>query len=218
MSAPGLLERLANGIVRCDGSMGYVLVRHGVSRNTSFEFLNIEKPELIGEVHKTYLEAADVDLLQTNTFGANRFHLRSFGRGHEKFVDVINREGVEIARAAAAGTSALIGGSIGPLTHSSGDALRSKAGEGDRDRSRRPRMRERAASRPAVRAVQAFACRSLLLSRTSARTSASTAMRGSPCTRSASPQIAPSLTRRVPRWRCWSGSVRRRWKRSVAPP
>lgn len=123
-TSPSFLERLRRGVIRCDGSMGYLLTRQGVSRDQNFDFLNIEKPEWVAAVHKRYVDEAAVDLLQTNTFGANRFHLRSFERNHEKFVEIINREGVAIARQASAGTNTLIGGSIGPLTHSAGDALR----------------------------------------------------------------------------------------------
>lgn len=122
----GLIERLERGVVRGDGAMGYLLTRGGISRNQSFDFLNVENPDLVASVHRQYLESAQVDLIQTNTFGANRFHLTSFGRSHEKFVEIINKAGVDIARQAAAGSDCLIGGSIGPLTHSTGDALGSK--------------------------------------------------------------------------------------------
>ncbi|MDF1660824.1 MAG: homocysteine S-methyltransferase family protein [Planctomycetota bacterium] len=125
----GLIERLEQGIVRGDGAMGYLLTRGGISRNQSFDFLNIENPDLVASVHRQYLEAAQVDLIQTNTFGANRFHLTSFGRSHEKFVEIINKAGVDIARQAVAGTHCLVGGSIGPLTHSTGDSLGSKLGD-----------------------------------------------------------------------------------------
>jgi len=123
------IQRLADGVVRGDGSMGYVLVREGVPRDRSFDFLNIDRSELVASVHRQYLEAGDVDVIQTNTFGANRLHLATFGRGHEKFVDVINREGVALARQAAEGTRALVAGSVGPLTHVAGDALHARPGD-----------------------------------------------------------------------------------------
>jgi methionine synthase / methylenetetrahydrofolate reductase(NADPH) len=122
----GLLERLETGIVRGDGSMGYLLTRSGVSRNQSFDFLNIENPDLVAKVHKTYIDQAAVDLIQTNTFGANRFHLSSFKRSHEKFVEIVNKAGVDLAKQVTKGSKCLVGGSIGPLTHSTGDALGSK--------------------------------------------------------------------------------------------
>jgi methionine synthase / methylenetetrahydrofolate reductase(NADPH) len=126
-----LLKRLETGIVRGDGAMGYILTRSGISRSQSFDFLNIENPDLVAKVHKTYIAKANVDLIQTNTFGANRFHLSSFGRSHEKFVEIVNKAGVDIARQAVTGTNCLVGGSIGPLTHSTGDSLSAKLGDKD---------------------------------------------------------------------------------------
>lgn len=121
---------LEQGIIRCDGSMGYLLARHGASRNESFDYLNLSDPQLVADVHRSYLDEAGVNLLQTNTFGANRLHLATFGKSRERLVQVVNKAGVDIAREVVAGTECMVGGSVGPLTHATGDWLSSSEDDG----------------------------------------------------------------------------------------
>jgi methionine synthase / methylenetetrahydrofolate reductase (NADH) len=105
------LERLAEGVVVCDGAMGTMLYSRGVFLNRCFDELNLSNPDLVRAVHAEYLEAG-ADVLETNTFGAHRFKLGPHGL--EAQVRKINREGARIAREAAAGRG-LVAGSIGPL-------------------------------------------------------------------------------------------------------
>jgi homocysteine S-methyltransferase len=91
--------------------MGTMLYARGVFINRCFDELNLSNPELVSSVHLDYV-AAGADLLETNTFGANRFKLGP--HGIEKHVVAINRAGAELARRAAQG-KALVAGSIGPL-------------------------------------------------------------------------------------------------------
>ncbi|MDR0984776.1 MAG: homocysteine S-methyltransferase family protein [Ruminococcus sp.] len=63
-------------ITLLDGGMGTVLAEHGISAHKKPELLNIENPELITSVHKSYLDAGS-QIIYTNTFGANRFKLES---------------------------------------------------------------------------------------------------------------------------------------------
>jgi homocysteine S-methyltransferase len=105
------LERLAEGVVVCDGAMGTMLYARGVFLNRCFDELNLSSPELVKGVHAEYVDAG-VDLIETNTFGAHRYKLGPHGL--EKQVVKINREGARLAREAARGR-ALVGGSIGPL-------------------------------------------------------------------------------------------------------
>ncbi len=75
-----------------------MLYAKGVFINKSFDALNLTQPELVGEVHQEYVRAG-ADVIETNTFGANRIRLGSFGladRLHE-----INARGATIARQAA---------------------------------------------------------------------------------------------------------------------
>jgi homocysteine S-methyltransferase len=91
--------------------MGTMLYARGVFINKSFDALNLTQPELVADVHQEYVRAG-ADVIETNTFGANRIRLGSFGladRLHE-----INAQGAKIARQAA-GEKAYVAGAIGPL-------------------------------------------------------------------------------------------------------
>src|SRR5918993_1531990 len=105
------IEALDSRVLVCDGAVGTMLYAKGVFINKSFDALNITSPELVGEVHREYVRAG-ADIIETNTFGANRTKLGSFGLGDT--LHAINVQGARIARAAA-GDRAYVAGSIGPL-------------------------------------------------------------------------------------------------------
>jgi homocysteine S-methyltransferase len=107
----GFLQALDERVLVCDGATGTMLYGKGIFVNRSFDELNLTKPELVAEVHREYLRAG-ADVLETNTFGANRFKLLPFGLADR--VAEINREGARIARGVAQG-QAFVAGSIGPL-------------------------------------------------------------------------------------------------------
>ena len=104
-------EALDQRVLVCDGAMGTMLYSKGVFINKSFDALNLSRPELVEEVHREYVRAG-ADVVETNTFGANRIKLGSFGLGDS--LVAINAEGARIARRAA-GERAYVAGSIGPL-------------------------------------------------------------------------------------------------------
>jgi methionine synthase I (cobalamin-dependent)/5,10-methylenetetrahydrofolate reductase len=104
-------EALTERVLVCDGAMGTMLYSRGVFINKSFDAMNLTQPELVEDVHREYVRAG-ADVLETNTFGANRIKLGSFGLA-DKLKD-INVAGVRIARRAA-GDRAYVAGSIGPL-------------------------------------------------------------------------------------------------------
>src|SRR5262247_3852783 len=104
-------EALDQRVLVCDGAMGTMLYSKGVFINKSFDALNLSRPELVEEVHQEYVRAG-ADIVETNTFGANRIKLGSFGLADS--LVTINVEGVRIARRAA-GERAYVAGSIGPL-------------------------------------------------------------------------------------------------------
>ncbi len=94
-----------------DGAMGTMLYQHGVFLNRCFDELNLTDPGLVKKVHASYIEAG-ADLIETNTFGANRLKLSKSGLAAD--VAQINRAGVRLAQEAAQG-SILVAGSMGPL-------------------------------------------------------------------------------------------------------
>lgn len=106
-----LLERLHESVVVADGAMGTALYERGVFINQSFDALCLGRPELVSEIHREYLQAG-AELLETNTFGANRARLA--GHGIEEQVREINAAAVRLAREAA-GDKAWVGGSMGPV-------------------------------------------------------------------------------------------------------
>jgi homocysteine S-methyltransferase len=95
----------------CDGAMGTMLYAKGVFLNRSFDELNLARPEIVADVHQAYVRAG-ADVLETNTFGANRVKLASFGLADR--LREINAEGARLARHAAR-DEAYVAGAIGPL-------------------------------------------------------------------------------------------------------
>lgn len=94
-----------------DGAMGTMLYSKGVFINKCYDELNLRSPEMVLEVHKQYVKAG-AEILETNTYGANRVKLTSFGLAEE--LREINMAGAALARKAA-GDSRYVGGAIGPL-------------------------------------------------------------------------------------------------------
>src|SRR5213596_629771 len=105
---------LQAGPLLCDGAMGTVLYARGVSLDACFDVLNLNNPRLVQAIHADYI-AVGADLIETNTFGANRFKLALHGLAGQ--VREINGRGVRVARDAreSTGRDVLVLGSIGPL-------------------------------------------------------------------------------------------------------
>src|ERR1700680_4317164 len=106
-------ERLKDSILIADGAMGSM--RHeSVGTQRCFDELNSTEPEAVFRVHQAYIEAG-AQIIETNTFGANRFKLEPLGLGDE--VQKRNGRGVKIAHEGrdSATREVLIAGSIGPL-------------------------------------------------------------------------------------------------------
>jgi homocysteine S-methyltransferase len=111
MSLPDFRSELDKRVLVCDGAMGTMLYARGVFVNRSFDELNLTQPDLVAEIHKGYAQAG-ADVLETNTFGANRVKLAAFGLGDQ--VRAINVQGAKVARHAAR-DHAYVAGAIGPL-------------------------------------------------------------------------------------------------------
>lgn len=101
-------------VILSDGAMGTLLHQRGAKIDESFVVLNITKPAMVAEIHREYIIAGS-NMIQTNTFDANRFKLSRFGI--EDRVEEINRAAVELVRRVAQATfrDVLIAGDIGPL-------------------------------------------------------------------------------------------------------
>jgi len=112
--AHSFLERLAQQPLLADGAMGTLIYARGVPFSHAYDELNASQPDLVEQIHREYI-AAGVDLIETNTFGANRIRLAEFGL--EDRVRELNNRGVRIAREAreVAGEGVFVAGSIGPI-------------------------------------------------------------------------------------------------------
>ncbi len=109
--ARDVLAALRDGVLVCDGAMGTVLYGRGVFLNRCFDELNLTQPGLVADVHDDYVRAG-ADVLETNTFGANRMKLSTFGLAEQ--TRDINVAGARLARQAA-GEDRFVAGAIGPL-------------------------------------------------------------------------------------------------------
>ena len=115
---PHFVDIFANRPILADGAMGTVLYARGVFINRCFDELNLSDPAMVLSIHEEYLQAG-AEILETNTFGANRFRLTRHGLGAK--VAEINAAGVKLAKQAVAhlrekqAGDAWVGGSIGPL-------------------------------------------------------------------------------------------------------
>ena len=111
---PTFLEAIERGPLLCDGAMGTLLYGYGVSLEHCLDETNLSKPALVLRAHSEYL-AAGAQIVETNTFGANRVKLEEndiAGQASE-----INAAGARLARQAVAlsGRHAYVAGSVGPL-------------------------------------------------------------------------------------------------------
>jgi len=108
-----LLERLLDPerIVVFDGAMGTMLYARGVFINVCYDELNVRAPDMVRDVHDEYVKAG-AEVLETNSFGANRTKLSPYGL--ETQVRDLNLAAARLARSSA-GDTRLVAGAVGPL-------------------------------------------------------------------------------------------------------
>jgi methionine synthase / methylenetetrahydrofolate reductase(NADPH) len=111
MPQPAFREALDQRVLVCDGAMGTMLYGKGIFLNRSFDELNLTQPDLVAEIHQAYVRAG-ADVIETNTFGANRVKLAAFGLAER--THAINAAGARIARHAAR-DQVFVAGAIGPM-------------------------------------------------------------------------------------------------------
>ena len=104
-------EQLARRAMVADGAMGTMLYSRGVFINRCYDELNVSAADLVRQIHQEYVKAG-AEILETNTFGANRMRLAAFGFAEK--LRAINQAGVRLAREAAR-ENAFVAGAVGPL-------------------------------------------------------------------------------------------------------
>ena len=124
MTRPHLLDALRDTVLLCDGAMGsrvqeitLDIERDFWGRENCTDVLVLSRPDLVRDIHRGYFEAG-ADMVETNTFGAQRVTLGEFDLADRAFE--INRRAGELAREAAEsfsdGRHRWVLGSIGPGT------------------------------------------------------------------------------------------------------
>ncbi|MDO4634951.1 MAG: bifunctional homocysteine S-methyltransferase/methylenetetrahydrofolate reductase [Streptococcus sp.] len=102
-----LLETLKTKLLVADGAIGTLLYSHGL--NQCYEAYNLSHPEEIKSIHQAYIDSG-ADIIQTNTYGAKRSRLKTYGFGDD--VHAINLAGAKLAREVA-GDGTFVLGTIG---------------------------------------------------------------------------------------------------------
>src|SRR3954468_22241306 len=110
MSNAAALARLVDpeSLILFDGAMGTMLYAKGVFINQCYDELNVRAPDLVRDVHRAYVKAG-AEVLETNSFGANRLKLSQFGLAAQ--TAELNKRAAELAREAAdEGSDVLVAG------------------------------------------------------------------------------------------------------------
>ena len=115
MPRMNLRERISKDLFLLDGAMGTQLIARGIEVGKCNDYLNVESPDVVSDIHRSYFEAGS-DAVLTNTFGANKYALGRHRLAEE--AAKINSAGARIARRAG-GQDKYVLGDIGP----SGDFL-----------------------------------------------------------------------------------------------
>lgn len=105
-----ILTAIQDRVLLADGAMGSQLFAHGQENAASFDLLNLERPDEVVRIHQSYVEAG-ADILETNTFGANRIKLERL-EAEDRTAEA-NRRGAALARECA-GENRWVAGSMGP--------------------------------------------------------------------------------------------------------
>ncbi len=103
-------EYIKENLVLLDGAMGSLIYEKGVFIDKCYDELNLSRPELIRSIHEEYIRAG-ARVIETNTYGANRFKLKSHNLLEQ--IEEINLSGVSLAKDAAE-ENVYVAGSMGP--------------------------------------------------------------------------------------------------------
>lgn len=113
-----LLDQLQNNVLTADGAIGTLLYSYGL--NQCHEEMNLIEPEIVRNIHQQYIEAG-ADIIQTNTYGANRIKLARYGLQEDTVQ--INEAAVKIAKEATVGTNVFVLGTIGGIRGLRGEQI-----------------------------------------------------------------------------------------------
>src|SRR5579875_1541250 len=107
------LQLLRQRPLLCDGAMGTLLYARGIPYEQCFDALNLSQPELIGGIHREYINAG-AEVVETNSFGANRIRLAHHNL--EDKVRQINHRAARLVQEARdiTGKPVFIAGAVGP--------------------------------------------------------------------------------------------------------
>ncbi len=109
-SSQQILDLVKQRVVLFDGALGTMLMARGLSSGEAPEKWNLEKPEVVKEIHRAYF-AAGSDVVQTNTFGGNRFKLSE--KQLEGDLVRINQRAVRLAKEVCP-PGKFVAGDVGP--------------------------------------------------------------------------------------------------------
>lgn len=102
-------DRLKEGVIVCDGAMGTLLELYEYGEKPP-EIHNLKNPDIVERIHREYIQAG-AEIIETNTFSANRLRLQTY-RLDDKLKE-INEAAVRIAKEAAE-DEAYVAGAVGP--------------------------------------------------------------------------------------------------------
>jgi 5-methyltetrahydrofolate--homocysteine methyltransferase len=105
-----LIELLHQSVLVADGAMGTMLHKYGLQAGSCPEEWNLSHPDIVQSIHRQYFDAG-ADLVETNTFGANRFRLEFHGNSDK--VSELNRRAAELA-CSVRPAGKFVAGSVGP--------------------------------------------------------------------------------------------------------
>lgn len=125
LKSPNIMEAFGARPLVFDGAMGTLIYQRGVFINVCYDELCLTRPEMIRQIHEDYI-AAGADVIESNSFGANRIRLAGFGLADK--VQEINRAAVALAREAA-GERAYVAASVGPCLAAGSDLASADSGE-----------------------------------------------------------------------------------------
>ena len=105
-----ILKRIEDEILVFDGAIGTELQKNGLKAGEPPELWNLKNKDKVKKVHEAYYLAGS-DIIQTNTFGANRLKLKEYNL--EDKIEEINKNAVRFIKEVS-NDQVIISGSIGP--------------------------------------------------------------------------------------------------------